>query len=201
MEWLIDIILEKVGGVGYALKAWVLAKAYASEAWVEARLYTTVLWVTAQIHAMEIFFLEEIGALRAYLLEEIAALKTWVQNQNYLQHGFVDRGDPAVWDWSRETLAQDSAWHDLDLSAIVPVDTKGVAFNVFLKNTFVNKEFYLRRKGNVNIIVTSSKRTQVANVVIRADLTCACDENRKIQYWITANGWTSIYLVVKGWWF
>ncbi|GAH71411.1 unnamed protein product, partial [marine sediment metagenome] len=40
--------------------------------------------------------------------------------------GFVDRGDPAAYDYAKEDLTIDGAWHDMDLSGIVSEFAKAV---------------------------------------------------------------------------
>lgn len=146
-------------------------------------------WVIAQAYATV-----------AYVDYWIAKTIEWVEDQNYLQTSFVDRGDPAAWDFIIGNFTADGAWHDLNLSSIVPAGAKSVLFLVYIRNDAVNKDFYLRRKGNANAYNMVMQRTEVANLVRVADGVCPCDENRVIQYYLTAVGWTRIRLTVKGWW-
>lgn len=158
---------------------WLVVKGYALESWVLAKDYATETWVK-----------EQIAAMRDYLLSVINALEC-----------FVDRGDPASYDWTQATLIQDGAWHDLDCSAIVPADAKTILFRVYLRHPLINKDFYIRTKGNANYVNIFMQRTQVANISIVEDAVVACDTNRKVQYWISGPGWTSIRITVGGWWF
>jgi len=123
-----------------------------------------------------------------------------VSGYKYLLTGFVDRGDPPAWDWTHLDLDEDGAWHDLDLSAIVPEDTKGVLFKFYVGNSVIGKVFRMRRKGNAGGVNASELNTQVANLYVSGDFICPCDSDRKVQYYATAGGWIGIYLTVKAWW-
>lgn len=141
----------------------------------------------------------------AYATEEfvgdafVAALK-WVSDQNYLQTSYVDRGPLGSYDWETGDFTKDGAWHDLDLSAIVPAGTKAVAFSLRIKTPIVNKLFILKPKGLGPAWYFAGAVTQIADMAQYLDLCCACDVNRKIEYNITPTTWTYITLTVKGWW-
>lgn len=133
--------------------------------------------------------------------EWINLVKEWVQAQGYLTAGFVNRGDPTVHDFTQATLIQDNAWHELDLSAIVPENAKGVCIYIEAIHASATKTIMLRKSGNVNETVLSRLRTLVAGLAHYKDATVACDENRKIDYWIQTPNWTLINFTVKSWWF
>jgi hypothetical protein len=116
------------------------------------------------------------------------------------QPSFTNRGDPNVVDWSNLVLTCDGAWHDLDLSAIVPEGTKAVLFAFYCLDNVASSTVKLRKKGNVNIINVAECRTQVANVAIYNVGIVACDADRKIQYYATNTVFTAIGLTVAGWW-
>lgn len=112
---------------------------------------------------------------------------------------YVDRGDPSAWDFTKADLTTDGAWHDLDLSAIVPAGAKLILITVMCNEDAVNKWFYLRQKGNSNDFNRSAIRQQVANLANEAVMMVSCDQNRKIQYLATNTVWTVIYIEVRGW--
>lgn len=114
---------------------------------------------------------------------------------------YIDRGDPADWDWELGDFVADGTWRDLDLSAIVPANAKGVIFFAAVRNAAIGKNFQLRKKGNVNERVVALARTQVGAQFVYEDLTTACDDDRIIQYNATAGVWQNLFLVVKAWWF
>lgn len=120
--------------------------------------------------------------------------------RKYLCTGFVDRGDPATPDWTQATLIADGAYHDLDLGGIVPVGTKGVLFTTYLFGDHVHWSIELRRKGNVNTATSNGMLVMIVGLGNWGDVTCAVDENRKIEYKLPNETWTLINMTVKGWW-
>jgi hypothetical protein len=116
------------------------------------------------------------------------------------QHSFVDRGDPADWDFTDGDLTFDYDWHDLSLAAIIPAGAKAVLMRLFIKSTDVTDFINLRKKGNTNTINTDSCFTQVSDVWNRTSVIVACDTNRIIQYQCSTGAWTNIFIVVGGWW-
>lgn len=110
-----------------------------------------------------------------------------------------DRGDPSSPDFTSFTT--DNAYHDLDLSSIVPAGTSAVCIHLTAKNSAVagGESVTFRKKGNTNSQNVSVLFSQVANVLFSGDCTVAVDSNRFIQYLFT-NGaaWSSTSLTVKG---
>lgn len=120
--------------------------------------------------------------------------------RKFLCHSFVDRGDPATPDWTEAAFTEDSYWHDLDCSGIVPAGAKAVLFSMWMRNSFVNKDFWLREKGNTGLYNMSMERTRVSNIWIFTDLSCPCDSDRFCSYRFAAGGVWTCRLTVKGWW-
>lgn len=114
--------------------------------------------------------------------------------------GFFFRGDIAAFDWTVVDFTADNAWHDLDLSGIVPAGTRCVMFRLDLRDNLVGRTFWLRRDGNVNVHNASGIVTQVANVYNRIQLVCPCSINRMVEYKVPVGGIDIINLVVVGWW-
>lgn len=131
----------------------------------------------------------------------IDIVKEWVLAQGYLSAGFVDRGDPAVYDFVVGDFIKDDDWHVLDLSGIIPANVKGVALSVVLVNADAEKHFKVRTHGNANAINVGNMNTSVGLVATSGDLEVAPNEDGKIDYWITSVNWIVIRLTVKNWWF
>jgi len=115
--------------------------------------------------------------------------------------GFIDRGDPADYDYAKEDLTIDGDWHDMDLSGIVPVGAKAVFIIGHLQGNAVDWKISFRKKGNVNEIVHSGMETLRAGVERHRSSVVALDANRKIQYKVDDEAWDILDLAVKGWWF
>ena len=113
---------------------------------------------------------------------------------------FVDRGDPTGWDLDHTGMVADSAWHDWDLSAIVPDGAVAVLLGVHIANTSATQSLMFRKNGNVNNFNIAEARTQVATVYNDTDVIVACDQNRVIEYWLALGGTWLVYLTVRGWW-
>lgn len=114
---------------------------------------------------------------------------------------YIDRGDQVDFDFTLGDLQQGVGWHDLDLSAIVPVGAKGVLMNVEIKNALVDSALKIRKKGNASHNCASWLFTQVANQLITADMTFAVDENRFAEYGLGGMNWLKADFIVKAWWF
>lgn len=137
-----------------------------------------------------------INIVMALVTIELAALKVLIHGQL----GFFDRGDPAVPDFVTIDFTADNAWHDLDLSAIVPADAQSVLLSVVLNDNLIGRAFRIRKKGNVNGINVCRLDLLVANIDHYGDWVCPINSDRFLEYRLTAVGWTTIALSVKGWW-
>lgn len=111
-----------------------------------------------------------------------------------------DRGDPALVDFAIGDLTADGAWHDLDLSGIVPTDQRFVLLAVVIANSSINRLLQIRKKGNANIPNASIQNIQVANVALSSDCTNPISQDGFLEYNLTAGGWIIINITVKGWW-
>jgi len=113
---------------------------------------------------------------------------------------FVDRGDPAAFDYAKEDITTDATWRDLDLSAIVPAGAKAILLKTQLQSANPGDKIQYRKKGNSNEINTCGCEALRANVIrTRLGLT-AIDANRVIQYNADDISWTTLNIVVRGWW-
>lgn len=125
---------------------------------------------------------------------------TVAEGRKYLCTSFVDRGDPASWDFSTGDFITDGAWHELDLSAIVPAGAKAVSLRLKVTDelTVIGAKF--RKAGNSNSLNIFDIITGVSNYAIVEHGCVALDENRKVEYNFFNTTWTEIYVIVKGWW-
>lgn len=113
---------------------------------------------------------------------------------------FVDRGDPtANYDFIETDLTIDSAWHDMNLSSIVPSGAKAVCLMVRMVDNLPEKAILLRKNGSAGVINYSILFTQVANISVAQDMIVPCDSNRFIEYYVDT-GVNTIFIAVKGWW-
>lgn len=146
-------------------------------------------WVIAQAYATE-----------AWVYLRMTEMKVWAWNQGWLEHAFVDRGDPAGFDYDWEDFTRDDAWHDLDLSSIVPAGAKAVSLYLEFEDALVLKYIMFRKKGNVNEKAISKEYCSVANIESGNDLTVPLGENRVIQYKTNMQDRQTANVCIKGWW-
>ncbi len=113
---------------------------------------------------------------------------------------YVDRGDPAAYDFAIGDLTIDGAWHDLDLSALVAAGAKAVLLIGHLQGAAIDWKINFRKKGNTNEINHSDMETIRANVTRHRSSIVALDVNRVIQYNADNQAWAALELGVRGWW-
>jgi len=113
---------------------------------------------------------------------------------------YIDRGDPAVYDKDKTDLTIDGAWHDLDLSSIVPAGAKAVLLKTRLQSANPGDAMRYRNNGNTNEINACGCEALRANVIrTRLGIT-SLDANRVIEYNADNIAWTLLDIVVRGWW-
>ena len=108
------------------------------------------------------------------------------------------KGDATGLDFQYPGLTDDGAWHDLDLSSIVPVGAVAVLLRVGLQGDSNNKKARFRRNGNSNDHTVSVQETVVADVNQYAEHVIACDANRIIEYKLNTVDGCNIWIL--GWW-
>lgn len=113
---------------------------------------------------------------------------------------FVHRGDPATHDFVKEDLTIDGAWHNLDISAIVPATARAVLWRGQVEGNGADWLVLFRKYGDTNEINVCCLETLRANIARCRLCVGAVDHNRIIQYKIDNQNWTTINLVVRGWW-
>ena len=126
-------------------------------------------------------------------------------NENFLTqeqekgHRFYGRsGIAAV--FSLASLTTDGAYHDLDLSLIIPNGTVAVLLRVSLIDDAVGSYILFRKKGDANVHRVMVVRSQVANIWNDADGIMPIGESKKLQYQTSNLTFSDMLIVVKGWW-
>ena len=113
---------------------------------------------------------------------------------------YVDRGDPAALDFVIGDFTKDAAWHDLNLSAIIPATAAAVLINIDYDNNAANQHITLRKKGNSNNFNHFKVHTRVAAQNDHALAIVSPDANRVIEYSVANAGWNTLGMTVRGWW-
>lgn len=113
---------------------------------------------------------------------------------------YVDRGDPAAYDFAKEDLTIDGAWHDLDLGHIVPAAAKLVSIMGMIEGANINWNIIFRKKGNTNEVNHDMMSTLRAGVLRHRNNIVSVDTNLVVEYKADNENWTTLDLVVRGWW-
>ena len=128
--------------------------------------------------------------------------KVTLQNVMELAPYWVDRGDPSAADFRIGDLTADGAYHDMDLSSIVPAGATQVRLGIFLSNSQGAGQWKVRfrKNGNSNSHHAPMIRTSVANLVIDGSLQVFCDSSRVIEYQLENDAnYTQVDITVLGW--
>lgn len=115
-------------------------------------------------------------------------------------HMFVDRGDPASYDFVKTDFTIDGAWHDLDLSLIVPKIARAVLLIGHVEGNGVDWTMQFKKYAQTNDINHGGMETLRANVERCRMMIVAMDKNQKVQYKADNENWTTLDLAVRGWW-
>ena len=123
--------------------------------------------------------------------------KVTLGNAMLLAPHFVPRGDLAGVDYA--VFTADGAYHDLDLSAIVPAGAIAVYLRIIISDNATGSLFKVRKNGNTNEEDAIKFRTQVINLNNDLYGIVECDSNRIIEYQATNTTWSSINIAIIGW--
>jgi hypothetical protein len=132
---------------------------------------------------------------------EMLSLAQWELTEEVGVGGevYVDRGDPAGYDFSTADFTRDGAWHALALSNIITdTDATAVHISVLFKDNLAGSWAQFRKNGNIYGYNHLVYYTAAANVYASMDGTVCVDIDRKIAYAIIA-GMDEISFVVRGW--
>jgi hypothetical protein len=111
---------------------------------------------------------------------------------------YVRRKDPATYDATQATLTLDAAWHDLDLSSIIPKNAKLVHFRLRVANAATGKHVKLRANGETLEYAIVDGSIIVVNLAHELTAILECN-GQAIEYKADAVAWASIGFVVLGW--
>jgi len=111
----------------------------------------------------------------------------------------IDRGDPAVYDFTVGNFIKDGDWHELDLSAIVPAAAIGVLLKLSLEADTAGSGVSFRKHGNVNNKNMGILRQPVADSYHEGHIFTFCDAQGKVDYMVHLAVWTTLSIAVRGW--
>ena len=115
-------------------------------------------------------------------------------------HKFVDRGDPSALDFNMTNLTTDGSYYDLDLSAIIPKNTKLVMLRVETQTMEYYPTISVRKNGNIETINIDSLHVKTLMEDYHKTFWVAPDADGVIEY--NASGATYSYLNISvGGWF
>lgn len=140
-----------------------------------------------------------IDIIKKWALSQDFATKAWVLGKNYLTTVYIDRGDPAAYDFLTGDFIRDGEIHDLDLSDIIPAGIHTVHFSVILQSTLADRWLWFRKKGNVNPYNRTFLRTQVAKTDLGFSDIIEADAAGKIEYCCKDVSINKIEFLVRGW--
>lgn len=113
---------------------------------------------------------------------------------------FVDRGDPAAYDYTLTNFTQDNAYHDLDLSAIIPAGAIAVLIIIEYYLSTLGYLINFRKNGNANERNIAQIRPTVQDVWSSQQIIVSLDANRIIEYKITGDAFGGLNATISGWW-
>lgn len=114
---------------------------------------------------------------------------------------FVDRGDPSSADYTEGTLTFDGSYHDLDLSSLVPAGTTAILLRIQTVSSGTAGDYIVfRENGNSNELNNDGYFAPVTSFPDLKTVIVSCDSNRVIEYEAGASDWTSLDLIVAGYW-
>jgi len=129
----------------------------------------------------------------------IDIVKQWTVDQGYLDSAFVDRGDPAVADYTPGFWVKDGAWHTLYLDGIVDAGAKAILMAISIYSTVTPVDILLRKFGNANEFNISKVTCSKDGTTVNADIIIPCSPALGIQYKILMAIDFTCSMTVKGW--
>jgi hypothetical protein len=113
---------------------------------------------------------------------------------------FHDRGDPSAYDYTVSDFTTDGTWRDKDISGIVGAGKRLVLLRVTINYTVAATAFQLRENGNSNGHNAAVLVTHVANIPLYSDVWVMTDSSGVIEYKGDNVTFTTINVLVRGWW-
>lgn len=115
--------------------------------------------------------------------------------------GFLNRGDPAVDDFTESDFPAHQTWTDLDLSAVLPAGTQCILLRCRAWSTSNQRSLRFRTKGHSNSINISQCEAVESGLNYYYDIQVPTNGLQTIQYWCSLGGGAVVRLSVKGWWY
>ncbi|RLC33997.1 hypothetical protein DRH14_03915, partial [Candidatus Shapirobacteria bacterium] len=160
------------------------------------------IWVQCdENRKVEYWFTGGVTWSRTYLV-----IRGWYKDElvdsEIIGENYINRGDPSAVDFSISDIITDGAWHDLDLSGILPPEAAGQLIHLLVKirHQYAGISAFFRENGNTNVVNVAGITSQEANGVNYQDIWIKCDENRIIEYLTSSTGtWYDFNITVRGW--
>lgn len=127
-------------------------------------------------------------------------IEEMMEAAGFIKHSYTDRGTYGPNDFENGDFTIDGAWHELDLSAIIPEGTTAVALRCGFHSDVVGWFCKLRKHGTEVNLRTSVGVQQVATIKRSFTTTVGVSEDRKIDYSFSPAANLAIGLLVRGWW-
>ena len=137
------------------------------------------------------------------LIDDLRLIMNGLNTELITTYGFFhDRGLVTAADFSLAgtPLVTDATWRNIDISSIVPVDTKAVLCRVTVEDNATMSIFYLKNNTGATDLNVSQITTQVANIALQMDCIVPVGSDRILKYWGTNTTFTDITILIKGWW-
>jgi len=113
---------------------------------------------------------------------------------------WIDRGDCGPnSDFEVTDFTQDNNWHSLDLSTIIPKNTKLVLLRVIVRHTSKTSGIELATYGNIHDDNVSEVNSIALNVKNFGDVWIHPDSDGKIQYRCYDSDWDKLNITIGGW--
>ncbi len=112
---------------------------------------------------------------------------------------FTDRGNVASADFSAGDLTKDGAWHDLDLSGIIPAGTKLVMLRVQIIALATVGVMKVKTKGNAQDVNVDIASMETNGFPENTTLLVVPDADGIVEYWMTNVTYITVLVTVAGW--
>ncbi len=106
--------------------------------------------------------------------------------------------EPTSPDYTQATLTEDNAWHELDISGIVPANTTAIAVSLIVSDGSVGARGRLRSSSQSSIYQVLEIQVNVTNKTISNNGIVGVS-GQAIDYAFNVV-FTSISLTILGWW-
>lgn len=117
-----------------------------------------------------------------------------------IYHMFVNRGDPANYDFTLTDFTTDGNWHDLNLSAITPTTARLILLDLDFNVDHKGEAIEFRKKTNSND-KNHAGVDSFENNQDRHKQLCIIPNNSQVcEYKTVSENWNSLNMTICGWW-